>query len=221
LRYERKYLITDYSFRDVEQITKFHPACFSEIFYERSVNNIYFDSPGMNDYYDNIEGSTKRKKVRIRWYGDLMGTIDSSILEHKIKSGLLGRKASYKLKPFCLDSSFNKEQIKNALNDLSIPNQVKDEVLSLRPVLLNSYKRRYFLSADKNFRVTIDHDLKYYKINYNNPTFLNKYLDPKSVIMELKYDSLNELKAQDISNEFPFMMTKNSKYLSGLERVFI
>ena len=44
-RYERKFLIQDATRSEVERSIKLHPALFSEIFHERSVNNIYFDSP--------------------------------------------------------------------------------------------------------------------------------------------------------------------------------
>ncbi|MGZ4119018.1 MAG: VTC domain-containing protein, partial [Bacteroidia bacterium] len=65
LRHERKFLITDHSAKDVEQMIKLHPACFSEIFYQRTVNNIYFDTIGFNNYYDNVEGEMDRIKARI------------------------------------------------------------------------------------------------------------------------------------------------------------
>lgn len=221
LRYERKFLIVDYSYRDVEHLIKLHPSCFTEIFHQRQVNNIYFDTLGMNAYYDNIEGEKNRVKVRIRWYGDTFGNIQSPVLEYKIKKGLLGNKDSHKLNSFILDESFNKKQIVNALNTDSIPLVVKNELLSLKPTLLNSYTRKYFLSVDKKFRLTIDHNLSYFKIGYTENTFLNKVEDKKSTVLELKYDKDDELEAKQVGEIFPFMLTKNSKYLQGLERIFI
>lgn len=219
LRYERKFLISDYSYSDVKQILKFHPACFSEIFQERSVNNIYFDTLGINDYYDNVNGEQRRSKVRIRWYGDLFGNIQKPVLEYKIKTGLLGKKLSYQLQSFLIDSNFSKSQIIHAISTL--PLNIKDQILSLKPTLLNSYKRTYFLSADKNFRATIDHHLCYYKIQYSGNPFTNKSIDHNSTVLELKYDSSLETLAKSVANAFPFALTKNSKYLQGLERVFI
>ena len=221
LRYERKFLITDYSHIDVRQLLRFHPARFSEIFHERNVNNIYFDTLGMNHYYDNVEGEKERRKIRIRWYGNIFGEISSPTLEYKIKNGLLGKKMSYALNSFVLNSSFDKERIVNALRLDSIPIAVKNELYSLKPLLLNSYTRNYFLSEDKKFRITIDHHLTYYTIRYDGNTFLNKVVDNKSTVLELKYDSVFENEAKDIATAFPFMLTKNSKYLQGLEKVFI
>lgn len=220
LRYERKFLITDYSYSDVNQILKYHPACFSEIFHERSVNNIYFDTLGMNNYYDNVNGEQKRSKVRIRWYGELFGTIQNPVLEYKLKNGLLGKKKSYPLHAFILDTSFNKSQIINAIDASALPKKISDQLNTLQPMLLNSYKRKYFLSADKNFRITIDHHLIYYMIRYHNNTFINKSVDNNAIVVELKYDSALETEAKTVANAFPFALTKNSKYLQGLERVF-
>ncbi|HET6226134.1 MAG TPA: VTC domain-containing protein [Bacteroidia bacterium] len=221
LRYERKFLITDYKHQDIEQLIKFHPACFSEIFHLRTVNNIYFDSFGMNHYYDNIEGSADRVKVRIRWYGALKGNIQQPVLEYKIKKGLLGKKNSYLLNPFTLDERFDKAQIEKALQRNEIPLAIKNEMRSLTPKLLNNYERRYYLSQDKKFRITIDFNLTYHAINYGSSTFLKTSKDYQSTVLELKYDSQFEPEAKAIANEFPFMLTKNSKYLQGLERLIL
>ncbi|MDF2437024.1 MAG: hypothetical protein K0Q95_1400 [Bacteroidota bacterium] len=221
LRYERKFLITDYSFKDVEQIIKFHPACFSEIFHQRQVNNIYFDTLGFANYYDNVEGSRERLKVRIRWYGDLFGEISKPVLEYKIKKGLLGKKDSYRLNPFILGQSFSRKNIESSMLNLNIPENIQNELLSLKPALLNNYIRKYFLSADKKFRITVDFDLNYYKIFYGTNPFLHKTLDHRAVVLELKYDSEDEAQAKEIGTDLPFMMTKNSKYLRGLELLFL
>ncbi len=218
LRYERKFLITDYSAKEVEQMIKFHPSCFSEIFHQRAINNIYFDSLGFNNYYDNVEGSTERLKVRIRWYGNLLGKIEKPILELKIKKGLLGKKESYPLLPFELTNSFSREEIVKAISSTDFPIHIKDLMKSLQPTLLNCYTRKYFLSADKNFRITIDTALTYYRISYTGNTFLNKVVDNESSVLELKYNSGFENEAKQVGNSFPFALTKNSKYLQGIER---
>jgi SPX domain protein involved in polyphosphate accumulation len=200
---------------------KFHPACFSEIFFERTVNNIYFDTFGFQNYYDNVEGSRERLKVRIRWYGNLFGNISSPVLEHKIKKGLLGKKDSFLLGDFLLDKNFHKSTIEGAAKGAKLPPNVKDELLTLHPALLNSYVRRYFLSADKKFRVTVDRQLSYYRISYGQNTFLNSFTNHSGTVLELKYDAEFEPEAKEVATLFPFMMTKNSKYLSGIENLFL
>ena len=221
LRFERKFLISGYTSKEVEQMVKFHPACFKEIFHERNINNIYFDTIGFDYYYDNVEGSTERLKVRIRWYDNLFGIIKNPILEYKIKSGLLGKKESYPLNPFELDMQFDRARLIEMLADNIVPFRVRNEILSLKPVLLNTYARKYYLSADKNFRITIDKNLTYYRISDGGNTFINKSVDKDNTVLELKYDSDFEVEAKEIGSQLPFAITKNSKYLTGLERVFL
>lgn len=221
LRYERKFKITEYAYSEVEQFVKFHPACFSEIFQERNINNIYFDTLGMNNYHDNIDGQQLRTKTRIRWYGDLFGKINSPVLEYKIKKGLVGYKNSFALNAFMLDDQFDKQKFAASLQVNDLPDQLRHSLLSLTPTLLNRYKRKYFLSGDKKFRVTLDHELTYYGITYQKNTFLNKSRDFNSVVLELKYDSVFEEEAKAIVSGFPFPITKNSKYIQGVERIII
>src|SRR3712207_351051 len=112
LRYERKFFITGRSAKEIEQQLHFHPACFKEIYNERWINNIYLDTLGFNNYYDNLEGERERWKTRIRWYGGLFGEISKPVLEFKIKRGLLGNKKSYPLRSFTLNTAFNFQTIK-------------------------------------------------------------------------------------------------------------
>jgi SPX domain protein involved in polyphosphate accumulation len=219
LRHERKFLITDYSVAEVEQIIKYNPACFTKIFHPRTVNNIYFDSLAFDSYYSNVEGDMNRTKARIRWYGKLFGQIEDAVLEFKIKKGLLGKKESYKLNSFTLDQNFSKQEFVKAIENPAVPRDIKDLMLSLYPSLLNSYSRKYLLSADKQFRLTIDSEQMFYRISYSGNTFLNKVTVPQNVVLELKYDSKLQEEADQISNAFPFAITKNSKYLQGIERV--
>ncbi len=219
MRYERKFMITDYSFRDVEQVLKFHPACFSEVYYERVVNNLYFDSLDFTNYYDNVEGSPERQKVRIRWYGSTFGEIEKPVLEFKIKSGLLGTKESYQLNSFKLNADFSLSEISKMLNIEALPKHIKNQLVSLKPSLLNSYTRKYFLSADKNYRATIDHRMTFYRVGILGNTFAAKSVDYNSTVMEIKYEAAMEADAKLVINHFPFSITKSSKYLQGLERV--
>ena len=97
LRCERKFLISDLSIHEIEDIISLHPALFGPIYNERFVNNIYFDNLDFSSYYENIGGVTPRKKVRIRWYGDLTGQIREPVLEIKKKSGSVGKKEIHSL----------------------------------------------------------------------------------------------------------------------------
>ena len=220
-RYERKFFITEISSKDIDSIVKLHPAIFSEIFHERSVNNIYFDTPDLNNYFDNIDGNMYRIKSRIRWYGRTFGVIEKPVLELKIKNGLLGRKESYSLDTFKLDSNFNMQKIVQIIQNKNIPEFVKIGIKSSQPTLLNKYNRKYFLSADKRYRITIDTNQVFYRIGSQNNFFLNKIKNELNVILELKYNIDADDDVNRITEHFPFRLTKSSKYISGLEKIYI
>lgn len=220
-RYERKFLVKDVSRHEIELYIKHHPKAFKEIFHSRQVNNIYFDTPGLINYFDNVEGNKSRVKVRLRWYDNLFGHIEKPVLEYKIKEGFVGTKRSYKLAPFTLDTKFSRKNIESALDVPHLNQSIKDDLLALNPALLNHYTRKYFLSDDKKYRITLDYDPVYYGISYDHSTFLNKSVDYNTVIIELKYFKEDDEFASEISSKIPFMLTKSSKYLQGLERVLL
>ena len=220
-RYERKFFIDELTCQEVKSLIKLHPALFIEIYHQRYVNNIYFDSFDMKSYFDNIDGAADRMKVRIRWYGDLFGLIEEPTLELKIKKGLLGTKKTYSLRPFCLDGHFDFDTISQVFKNSGIPETLRVQLISLKPTILNRYSRWYYRSANGDYRLTIDNDMEFYEINTGTNTYLHKHVDVRSVVLELKYEQHKDRDACDIANFFPFRMTRNSKYLSGVESLMV
>lgn len=217
-RYERKFLISELSLKEVEAIIKFNPHVFSEIFYKRRVNNIYLDSLDFGSYMDNIHGNSQRMKIRIRWYGKLFGLIKNPVLEIKARDNKLGKKTVFALRPFVLDQRFtNKLLQKEVFAKSKLPDWLIELLKLSQLSLLNSYKRRYFISADKQHRITLDDDLIFFKIKNRNNLFKEKIADKRNVILELKYKRKDDLKASQITQYFPFRMTKSSKYVQGID----
>jgi len=219
LRYERKFFLSHLTKGEVESAIKLHPSIFHEIYYERRVNNIYLDSFDMVSYFDNVMGMDKRTKVRVRWYGNLLGDIHDPVLELKIKHGLLCEKKSFSLPDFKVDSTFSIDKLHDIFNKLDISAKLKLDLTSLDFALLNSYRRKYFLSADKKYRATIDSSLKFHKIAPFENNFLDTSIDHLSVILEVKYDKEHEPGVSKLTSYFPFRMTKSSKYIMGIERL--
>ncbi len=216
-RYEKKSLITGLSRYEVESIIKCHPAMFTEVYPLRSVNNIYFDTPSMQHYFDNVDGLSNRLKVRVRWYGDILGKIEKPVLELKIKKNLVSCKKIFPLKSFILDSNFSLKEQQEIFLRSDIPDNLKEYLCQMNFSLLNHYNRKYFLSSDRKFRVTIDFDLQYYKLRKNGNSFLEKHTEDNSVVVEIKYSSEHEAFASSITDIFPYRITKNSKYVTGID----
>jgi len=219
-RFERKFFISGMTKDEVESVVKFNPAMFSESFHQRFVNNIYFDSVDLRNYHDNIDGSTHRNKFRIRWYGELFGPVNKPVLEIKIKNGFLGRKESFLLHPFKIDNSFKVLSISNIIEKSDIPEIVKMKLGSLDPVLINRYSRKYFQTPDKNYRITIDTDLVFYRLSYSSNSFLNKLSDDINVILELKYGHDMDDRVDHITAHFPFRLSKSSKYVTAISKLY-
>lgn len=212
-RFERKFFITKLNIDQVKNYVKLHPRIFNEIYSQRFINNIYFDSHNHNNYIENIEGSSDRLKVRIRWYGELFGKIKSPVLEIKIKNGLLGKKKSIKIKSFDFNNYTDLSTILESLNN----SELNIDLKSLKPTLVNRYSRVYFQSIDRRFRITIDSKQEFYSINNKNNLFLNSIKDFDSTILELKYEEKYDYEADSITNKFPFRLSKSSKYVNGIE----
>lgn len=220
-RYERKFFVSQLTKEEIESIVQLHPAMFSEIYHRRYINNIYLDTNDFSNYVDSIDGLACRVKVRIRWYKELFGTVEKPVLEMKIKKGLLGRKVSYPIRPFLFDDNFSSECILKTFRESEIPDLIKTKIFFLKPVLLNRYNRRYFQSADGNYRITIDDSLVFYRYNNLKNSFLNKVADRNNTILEIKYDNGNESEAKKITNFFPFRINRISKYLDGIEKLYV
>jgi len=216
-RFERKFAIPNFSRSAARQVIGHNPARFTEIFQQRFVNNIYLDTPGLTFFHDNVIGKSSRKKVRIRWYGDLFGDIEKPVLEYKLKSGLSGKKLSFPLREFRLDKNFDQAMLQNIIKQSSLPDWVVNDLAILEPGLVNCYSRYYYLSFDKQFRLTLDDQLSYLDVSRRNNSFFKKVTDDTSVILELKYSLDRDHMAGAISNHFPFRMTKSSKYVNGIE----
>jgi len=218
-RYERKYATGSLTPFAVEHIIKTHPACFSEIFYSRYVNNIYLDTFGLKSYFEKINGSPSSIKTRIRWYGELFGYIANPFLEFKIKRGAMGKKDSFPLGGFTLDEKLSTGGLMDILRGSKLPDDANVCFPCMELSILNRFSRKYFLSADKKFRLTVDSGIEYYRIDSSRNMFLNRVPEGNMTVIEIKYDSKNDDLASGITGGFPFRIFRNSKYINGVENL--
>lgn len=219
-RYETKFSVIDLTRKEIENIIKSHPAIFHEIYFKRNVNNIYFDTTDFSSFVDNIEGVKDRQKVRIRWYGDLLGECNNPVLEIKYKQGLIGWKERHNLPNFIIDleNYFNFKGLFEKLVDNNNFDLIKLNLKSLIPTLLNRYERTYYLSSDKKYRLTLDNKMEFYSINPIRD-YYKIFSDEEKMVVELKYNQHYADGARAITEHFPFRLTKNSKYVIGVERI--
>ena len=220
-RYERKYFVDQLDAKQAIALIKRHPGMFSEIYPPRYINNIYFDSPLMENYSNNVDGDPDRKKARIRWYHDLFRQVEEPILEFKIKKGLMGTKIQYPFPAFHFGEGFSERKMDELINSSDLSIDVTDYLKSNEPVLVNRYLRWYYATPDRHFRVTVDTSLSFFHLKKDNNRFLFRQVDHQSIVVELKYQRKYDPEASRISSGFPFRMTRSSKYVQGIERVYL
>jgi len=200
----------------LELMVAHHPAMFREQYPPRFVNNIYYDTCNLDHLFHHINGAAKRVKVRVRWYGDLFGYVGKPVLEYKQKVGLVGIKSGFDLSPFTFNKKFNFFDVASSIMSSDVMEGIKQDLKLLEPVLVNRFYRKYYLSVDKKFRLTIDYNITSYKtVSFNRDSG-----GPKNtfeyMVMELKYGQKEEASSHHVWNYFPFRLYKNSKYVRGM-----
>lgn len=216
-RFERKYHIEGFPHQEVEMWIKRSPALFFECFPPRYINNIYFDTPGLENYHENLSGQAARTKIRLRWYGDFLHSSAKPTLEYKIKSGMVGTKDSYKLPPLNLAPGFCFNDLDAYWASGEMPAEVQQDLKGVIPTMCNRYHRKYYLSADGMYRITIDTQLEFIAIDRFDSQFHRRRTLENSVVMELKYAGDISTLDERLVNFFPFRVTRMSKYVTGIE----
>ena len=208
-RYELKYAIDYVNADAITAAILTHPASFSKAFPDRQVNNIYLDTLNFDCFHQNVDGNEHRSKMRLRWYGESVSPTPISTLEIKHKKAELGWKENFKVQSNNLNSN-------TAL--MEAVHAVRPSPSLLTPVLHNTYQRAYYLSSDEKFRVTIDTEQRF-RIPFGVMTPLMTAQIP--VILELKYAAEDAAHAREITNYMKFRQTKNSKYVTGVEALYL
>ncbi len=131
----------------------------------------------------------------------------------------MGTKESFTLKPFLLDDNFNATALGQIIQKSALPPSIMQRLAGLEPTLVNRYQRKYYQSADKNYRLTLDSELEFFRVRPGHNAFLCQAARFPDQVLELKYDSTHWAGADAIANGFSFRITRMSKYVSGLDRL--
>ena len=217
-RYERKYLIPPSISNDIEYLIFTCKCNFKETYHERLINSIYLDDDNFDFYRSSIEGSHIRNKVRLRWYGK--SSYSNINLEVKSKHGVVGKKYIHKLPKVDtkLLTNLNYKKILNITNELEHDSSICFANLDMK--LYVSYVRKYFLSFDEKYRITIDRNLKYSRLDYLQNMRNLSLTDDNSVILEIKYKVQDDELAYQLQDTLPIRLDKFSKYTRGIDMLY-
>jgi hypothetical protein len=216
-RYEKKFLPEAFHLPTLVSLIRRHPAAFREVYPERLINNVYFDTPVLNQYYQHVDGAPLRRKVRVRWYGTVESTIPNPVLEFKIKRGSVNSKTSYRLPAMAWKGDFTHGFSHwRTEHGSKLPPDAKGAFAAMGPTLFNRYRRLYFQSASRRIRVTLDFALAF--ADPRNPAVIYMAQDVSlpDLVLEMKYAPDHADEAHRVASEFPFRSCRCSKYVMGM-----
>lgn len=221
-RYEVKFVLPSSSYEWVKNWILVHPLCFEQSYPARVINNIYFDSPDLKAFEDNLSGISDRTKLRFRWYGSQNAANRiSGKIEVKRKRNKVGWKYAS-----AIDLSSSLEQMQWDDFHKDIYSSLADEILMFyeifqTPVLMNSYHREYFVSKRKNLRLTVDRDLQFFDQRISSgPRSTFCLCAEEILVLELKVGlNIAEQELHPIISGIPFTATRLSKYILGVQRL--
>jgi hypothetical protein len=220
LRLERKFVPEGMDLPTLERVIRSNPGMFYEVYPPQFVNNMYFDTPALDLFLESVDGISQRRKFRLRWYGSLRPlSAWPARWEIKGRENIFNHKQVYALEGLELQTLRGDLLVKQLLCHDGLPPAAKNDIRHLRPVLFNRYHRQYFLSADKRYRITLDSEVEYFSADGKAvaPLCFDHGSRNVGAIVEMKYPPEHASDAPAITGEFPFRLTKNSKYTNGVE----
>ena len=218
LRYEIKMVFDALRLDEVRSWVYSHSVSFIIPHPPRQVNNIYFDTIERDLLTEHLNGVANRAKVRFRWYGKSWLT-EGGQIEIKVKNSQLGYKKIHKI-PNVMDISQHTWTEIVALLQKDVPEDLALLLSNMSPVIINQYKREYYVSMDGLIRVTLDYNMRAFEQSFGfSPNISFEQTLKNNVIIEMKSTKNNHKRIADSLAEFPLYCTQNSKYLNGMEFV--
>ena len=202
LRNEIKFKLNNFNIINFKNNTKLF-----NIFPERKVFSIYFDTFDFKDFIDSEEGTVPRKKIRLRYYNQIF----KKLYTRKKINGSIEIKRT---------QDFNREKRCIKIFD-NIQNSIEFAKNFLKqkrfPVCAISYDRKYYQSFS-GIRITIDNNIKYFKILKNLDLVSHNF--EKDSIVEMKIENINKVNSfeDDFLNNY---RVRFSKYCEAIRKIKI
>ena len=216
MRFERKFCVGDIHARHVESLVRLHPQMFVSEYPGRWVNSLYLDSPGRDLFHLSSTGVSPRTMVRIRWYGPLLGPVAAPSVEFKLKQNELGTKTRFALAPFTFRDGFCRQELARILRDSDLPGSVVSSLQLLEPVVVVRYRRKYWTDAQREYRLTLDEELQFVRPNRVCHPITAFSVDANETVLEIKYPQEYDNAIDTVAAQFPFPLSRNSKYGQGV-----
>lgn len=222
-RSEIKFVCYQQNYFLLKNWIKLHKFNFFKEYDDRNVNNIYFDSFNYKAFNDNLVGLPSRLKVRYRWYGDLLSENkkNEGSLEFKFKKNIYGYKKVFKIKDLTINLDSNWSDIKKKILKTLTPEYKILFNKNSQEILINQYKREYFISKNKKLRITLDRNIKIFdqRLTFKKPNFRSKNYTQDYLVIEFKFNKNDKAFLNDLDINVPIKASRNSKYINGVRSV--
>lgn len=209
-RFERKWV-----FKNNNHLPLINALIRSDLFFTsqypvRKVNSIYFDTKNFISIRQNLDGISNKKKIRIRWYGDLEKIINP-YLEIKSKRGFETKKIIMDIKELENINLSNFKSLELVKQKVNLKLKMKKTIY---PILTTHYEREYFISRDKHVRATVDYNLKSIFVSNLSQSEIIKNYSHKS-ILEFKYPIGLDYYVRKNLRNITLRLSKNSKFVNS------
>jgi hypothetical protein len=188
-----------------------------------SIASIYWDTPDLRFFWEKIEGSKFRRKLRFRRYARSAEVF----VEVKQREDRTLQKRRLRWPIEAVEEAFGLGG-GGARFDLAAADPVATEValliqrLRLRPEMAIRYRRRAWFGAfDPELRVTVDGRVQYHAsaMSLRSPFESGPdVLDPRVSVLEIKYDHRAPIWLTKAIRRLELKMVRMSKYCSAVDR---
>jgi len=222
-RSEIKFICYQHNYFLIKNWIKLHKFNFFKEYEDRNVNNIYFDSFNYKAFNDNLSGLPSRLKIRYRWYGNLFSKNreNEGSLEFKFRKNIYGYKKIFKIKDLNLNLNSKWSDIKNKILNALTPEYKILYNINSEKILINQYKREYFISKNKKLRITLDKNIKIFdqRFTFEKPNFKFKNYTQDYSVIEFKFNKDDKILLNDLDISVPIKASRNSKYINGVRSI--
>ncbi len=196
-----------------------------------TVNSLYFDNPFFSDYNDKSGGFLRRKKVRVRIYGESLNNLtDPRVwleLKEKYDMRISKRRVAvsredWKHFPAILKKSHYSTDAFTA-QEKQVFGEFKFEMISGTriPSVLVSYSRSAFTKtiAGQKVRITLDYGLKAARPSLDLEMRNVRKVMAGWAVLEVKYDRFLPAYITVLIQKYGLRREAYSKYAKGLETI--
>ena len=214
-RYEVKFVAPARELHRVAHWIRGNAAGFRLAFPDRPINNVYFDTFDYTAYRANLSGVSRRAKVRFRWYGETDAP-ESGVLEVKRRRDHVGWKDAYPVGALPLANRRWLDIQRSLRRQLEAAGKLWFDAHP-QPVLINRYRRRYFISGDSRVRLTLDWGQRIFdQRRRSTPNLEHPSNTADSLVVEFKFAIGDYQRASRSIQGIPLRLSRNSKYAGGV-----